>query len=116
MEKDAGFDRRANLRAVDRHEINELAGVREAKGLHREHAGGLRQRLDDKDARHDRTAWEMTLEELLVYRHGLDRDDRLIGDEGLDPIDKQQGVAMWKRRHHPLHIKRTEGGAFRHST
>ena len=42
-EQDAGFDRLAELHAVDRHEIDELARAGEAEAFDREHARGLRQ-------------------------------------------------------------------------
>jgi hypothetical protein len=69
----------AELRALDRHEIDQLAAAGEAERFDREHARGLRQRLDDQHAGHDRPAREMALEEALVDRHRLDRDDRTSG-------------------------------------
>ena len=110
-EQHAGLDRLAELHAVDGHEIDELARTGEAEALDREHAGGLRQRLDLQHARHDRPSGEMALEELLVDRHRLDRDDALVRIEAFDPVDEQHRIAMRQRRHHPLDIKRTNGGA-----
>ena len=112
FQKHARFDGLAELRVLDRHEIDELARVREAEGFDREDAGGLRQRLDDQDARHDRTAREVSLEELLVDRHRLDGDDRLIRDDALDPVHQEQWITMGKRRHHPLDVERADRGAF----
>ena len=45
--QDAGFHRLAELRAVDGHEIDQLAGAGEAQDFDREHARRLRQSLDD---------------------------------------------------------------------
>ena len=50
-EQHAGLDRRAELGAVDRHEIDELARAGEAERFDREHAGRLGERLDDQHAR-----------------------------------------------------------------
>src|SRR3982751_616438 len=45
-EQHAGLDWFPELHAVDRHEIDELARPGEAEAFDREHARGLRQRLD----------------------------------------------------------------------
>ena len=112
-EEDARLDRLPELHVVDRHEINELAGAGEAERLDREHACGLRQRFDLKHAGHDRPSREMPLEELLVHRHRLDRDDALFRIEAFDPVDQQHRIAMRQRRHHPLDVERADGGACR---
>ena len=75
----------AELRALDGHEIDQLAGAGEAERLDRENAGRLRQRLDDQHAGHDRAPREMALEERLVDRHRLDRGDPLVRIEALRP-------------------------------
>jgi hypothetical protein len=66
---------------------------------------------DDQHARHDRTAGKVPVEEILVDRHRLDRNDRRVDDQLLDAVDEQHRVAMRQRRHHPLDIKRSDGGA-----
>ena len=113
LQQHSGLDRAAELGAVDRHEIDELAGAGEAERFDREHARSLRHRLDEQDSGHDRPAREMALEEGLVDRHRLDRDDPLLRDQLLDPVDEQEGVAMRQRRHHPPDIERADGGVCR---
>ena len=54
---------------------------------------------------------EMPLEEALVDRHRLDRADRLVRNDFLDPIDQQHRIAMRERRHHPPDIQRADHGA-----
>src|SRR5687768_4401676 len=51
----------------------------------------------------------MALEEAFIDRHRLDRDDRTIGLQALDPVDQQHRIAMRQRRHHPLDVERTDG-------
>ena len=99
----------AEFRALDRHEIDELARTGEAERLYREHARGLGQRLDDQHAGHDRARREMALEEGLVDRHRLDRDDPLFGIEALDAIDEEHRIAMRQRRHDPPDVQRADG-------
>ena len=103
-EQNARFDRRPKFRAVDCHEIDQLARSREAERFDRKDSSRLRQRLDDQDARHDRTAGEMTGKEGFVDRDSLDRDDALIDDEFLDAIDEQHREAMRQRRHHSPNV------------
>ena len=55
----------------------------------------------------------MALEEWLVHRDRLDRDDALVGIEALDAVDQQHRIAMRQRRHHPLDVERADGGAGR---
>src|SRR5689334_13684216 len=74
-EQDSGLDGFAELHAVDRHEINELAGASEPEAFDGEHASRLGQRLDLQDSGHDRPSREMALEELFIHAHRLDRHD-----------------------------------------
>ena len=37
----------------------------------------------------------------------------LSGIEALDPVDQQHRITMRQRRHHPLDVERTDGGAGR---
>src|SRR5690606_13563409 len=113
VEQHARLDRRTELRALDRHEIDELAGAGEAERFDREYAGCLRQRLDDQHARHDRPAREMALEETLVDRHRLGGDDPFADDELLDAIDEEHRIAVRQRRHHPPDVERADGGLLR---
>lgn len=55
----------------------------------------------------------MTLEEFLVDRHGLDRRDRVVPVEALDPVDQKHRVTMRQRRHHSLDVELSDGGAGR---
>src|SRR5579864_2797588 len=57
----AGNDRAAEARAVDTHEIDELALGAGSQAVHDEDRRRLRHGLDDKHARHDRPTREMTL-------------------------------------------------------
>src|SRR5947209_6772657 len=68
LEQHARLDGRTELRAVDGHEIDELAGSGEAERFDGENARGLGERLDDQHARHDRPRREMALEEGFVDR------------------------------------------------
>jgi vitamin B12 transporter len=88
-EEHARFDRSPELRALDRHEIDQLAGARQVERFNGEHPGGLRQRLDDQHTRHDGPARKVALEELLVDRHRLDGDDPLRRVEALNPVDEE---------------------------
>src|SRR5689334_5265130 len=49
----ARFDRLAELRPIDRHEIDELARTGEAESFDGKHARRLGERLDDQHSRHD---------------------------------------------------------------
>ena len=109
----AGLDRSAEFRPLDGHEIDQLAGVREAERFDREHARRLGERLDDQHARHDRTPREMPLEEPLVDGDRLDRDDRPVELQRFDAVDEQHRITMRQRRHHPPDIERGRGGAWR---
>ena len=110
-QKHSRLDRGTEFRALDGHEIDQLAGVREAERFDREHARGLGQGFDDQHAGHDRTPREMPLEEPLVDRHCLDGDDRPVELQRFDPVDEQHRITMRQRRHHPPDIERAEGGA-----
>ena len=100
------LNRNAELRAFDRHEIDELAGPGKAEGLDCQDSGGLRQRFDDQHARHHRSAREMTLEKALVDRHCFDGDDPRLRVEAFDPVDEEHRIAVRQRRHDPLDIQR----------
>src|SRR5947209_7218516 len=113
LEQHARLDRGAELRPFDGHEVNELARAGEAERFDGEDSGGLGERLDDQHSGHDRPRGEMALEEGLVDRHRLDRDDALVRVEALDPVDEEHRVAMRQRRHHPLDVERVGGGASR---
>ena len=71
-----GDDRPTEPAAVDTEQVDQFLGtildVRE-----QEDASCLGERLDDQDAGHHRGAGEMPLEEFLVDRDILDRDDLL---------------------------------------
>src|SRR3954452_15996997 len=55
----------------------------------------------------------MALEEGLVDRDRLDRADTRFRIEAFDPVDQQHRIAMRQRRHHPLDVERSDGGAGR---
>src|SRR3990167_10189992 len=56
VDKATRLDRRAELRTLNAHEIDELSGAGEAKRFHRQNPGGLRDRLTNQDTGHNRTA------------------------------------------------------------
>ena len=59
---------------------------------------GLGQRLDDQDARHDRPARPVALEERLVDAHVLDRHDAPAGLELEHAVDEQERIAVGQDR------------------
>ena len=67
----AWLNRRAELCALNRHEINELATSCETKRLHRKNSRRLSQCFNDLNTGHNRTSGEMPLKKALVDRHGL---------------------------------------------
>ena len=112
-EQDAGFDRLAELHAVDGHEIDQLAGAGEAQAFDREHARGLGQSLDMSTpgmiGRPGKWPWKKG--SLIVT--ALIATISLVGIEALDAVDEQHRIAMRQRRHHPLDVERADGGACR---
>src|ERR1700674_828819 len=78
MEAIAGNHRPAKPRVVDAHEIDQLALGCRPEGMDDEHRGGLRHRVDDQDAGHDRAGREMPLEVRLIDRYVLDAGRLLV--------------------------------------
>src|SRR3569623_20197 len=113
LEQHTGLDGFAELHAVDRHEIDQLARSGEPEALDRAHARCLSQRLDLEHAGHDRPSREMSLEKFLVHADRFDRGDRPVGDQRLDPGDQQHRVTMRQRRQDPLDAKRAQVGRYR---
>ncbi len=70
-----------------------------------EHAAGLRHRLDDEHARHDRLAREMTLEERFVDGDVLKRGYRLARVQRGNSIDEEKRIPMRQRIHYAPGIK-----------
>ena len=78
---------------ICRHEIADFPLVfRNAKD---EDTSGLGHGFELKNARHDGLTWKVSLEELFVEAHVLNRSACLVGEIN-DPIDKQEGIAMGK--------------------
>ena len=98
VEQDARLYRIAELRLIDRHEIDQLARAGQFQRLDRQNCGGLSQRLDLKHTGHDRPTGEMALEELLVEAHGLDRVNLLADLQRQHPVHQQQRIAVRQRR------------------
>src|SRR5262249_55616085 len=80
-------------RAVDPGEVHELLRARR-KVVEQEHRARLRHRLDDQDAGHDGSAWEVPLEGRLVHGDVLERDDPLLALHLEDAIHEEERVAM----------------------
>src|SRR5690606_16011035 len=97
IEQAAGFDRRAELRLVDSHEIDQLSAASELQRFNRQDRRRLRQRLNLQHTRHDRATRKMPLEELLVETDRLNRVDFLVDLQALDPIDEKQRIAVRQR-------------------
>src|SRR6266571_4490212 len=86
-------DRTPELGAVDPREVHELRlPVRHS--AQQEDGPHLGHRLDDQDARHDRVAGEVALEERLVEGDVLDADHALPLLDLQDPIDQEERVAV----------------------
>ena len=91
----ARLDRLAKARLVDADEEEPRGIVRHHVGRDEgQQAGGLRQRLDDHDARHHRTMREVPGKERLVGGDVLDRPDALALDALQHAVDQQEWIAM----------------------
>src|SRR5437762_9205081 len=101
------FYRPAEFHVVQRHEVDNLA-LRIFNRSHQQHASDLRHRLDDQHARHDRVAWEMSLEKRLVDGDVLEPYYALFFLDLEDPVHQQERIAVWQHLHdvfdriHPL--------------
>src|SRR5262245_7291850 len=101
LELVAGDDRLFEARVVDADVVvDRILDLVRAVGK-REHARGLRHRLQDQHPGHDRTAGKMTLEVRLVGRDVLHRHDTLARLYLLHPVDHQHRVAL---RQVPEHL------------
>jgi hypothetical protein len=90
----SGHHRLAELRVLDRHEVDELACGARPQGLHHQHGRGLRHALDDQHARHHRVLREVALEEVLVDGDVLDADGGGALHDIHDAVHHQEGKAV----------------------
>ena len=70
------------------------AAGRRLAGVHEQDGRDLRQRLDHQDARHQRRAGKMPLEEILVDRDVLDGHDPAPGLVLGDRVDERRRIAI----------------------
>src|SRR5690625_4723940 len=103
----AGLDRLAEAAGVDRHEVDELAGNIIAQRPDDQHSGRLRHGFNDKHARHDRMAWKVALEEVLIDCDILQADGAHIRNQIADPVNHQHRIAM---RYHLHDLQYIEAG------
>src|SRR6266851_4957393 len=104
METIAGHHGPPKARMIDAHEIDQLAFRLRPQGMDHKHRGGLRHRLDDQHARHDRTGREMALEIVFVDRHVLDAGRLLVRHHVDDLVDHQKRMAVRDHLHDPLNV------------
>ena len=96
----ARLDRLAEARLVDADEIEARVLVgHHVRGEEREDARGLRERLDDHDARHHGPVREMPGEERLVERDVLDGANALALRAFEHAVDEQERIAMRQLPH-----------------
>src|SRR5262245_49813976 len=95
----AGQHGLAELGAVYPHEIDELRLVIGLEIRNAQRPCGLRQSLDDENARHDREAGKMPLEEGFVDGDALDADAAFIAIHFDQAVDQQKRVAMGQQFH-----------------
>ena len=100
-----GTTRPAEPRAVDRHEVGDLARRLLSAGmdLHGEERGGLGERLEDEHARHHRLAREVPEEERLVHGDALPAHEPLARLEEDHAVDEQERRPV---RDEPLDLPR----------
>jgi biotin-[acetyl-CoA-carboxylase] ligase BirA-like protein len=92
----ARYDDALEANPVDPGEERHLAAVL-LLGEH-SHGTGLRHRLDDQDAGHDRTAREVTGEVPLVRTHAFSRDHPLAGSKVDDLVEEEEWIAVRQDR------------------
>src|SRR5574341_108391 len=95
----------AELGAVDPHQVGDLVGRLRADRHDGEQRPGLRQGLEDEDARHHGVAREVTREEGLVHRDALPGDQPPVGIELDDPVDEEEGRAVGEELLDPLDVQ-----------
>jgi hypothetical protein len=81
-------------RPVDAAQVRPFGGPGVAVALKQQDRRHLRPRLQHEDRGQQRRAWEMSLEELLVDRDVLDRDDPPPGLVLRDGVNEQRRIAV----------------------
>ncbi len=98
-------------RALDSSKENQLF-VSIFKLAEQQHAAGLRHRLDDQYARHDRQIGKVSRKKWLIDCDILNSHDALLADQFNNPINQQERITMRQNLENIVNIQRRLRGGF----
>ena len=104
MQNVSGEYRAAEARIVDGHEVDQLALGLRPQRVNDQNGRGLRHRLDDQHARHNRAGRKVTLKIRLVDRDVLDAGRVRVGNDIDNLVDHQERLTVRDHLHDPLNV------------